>query len=97
MKGDAPGSAAFAQWLADGNQADMQWLERSLPKRTDPGLVLEGARSVIMLGINYGKGTEDAAGPRESERPIWARYALNLDYHDTVKPGLVKAGKLIEA
>src|SRR5262249_51222574 len=29
--------------------------------------------------------------------PVWARYARHLDYHDTLKPGLVEAGRWLEA
>lgn len=29
-------------------------------------------------------------------RPTWARYALNEDYHDTVKPGLIAAGRIMQ-
>jgi epoxyqueuosine reductase len=31
----------------------MNWMERSVPKRSDPTLVQPGARSVIMIGVNY--------------------------------------------
>ncbi len=87
------GGAALHAWLAAGHHADMAWLERSADKRGDPALVLPGARSVIVLGVNYWNGAE--AGPA-AERPRWARYALHEDYHDTIKPGLVAAGKVLE-
>ena len=100
----SPGAEAFGAWLARDYQADMNWLERSLPKRSDARLVLEGAKTVILLGVNYQRDgreeaqmetgvTMDADG---EGRGIWARYALNLDYHDTVKPGLVAAGRILE-
>jgi len=77
-------------WLAAGMQGDMAWMERTLEKRLDPGHVLAGARSVIMLGVNYWPGKLPAGGPQ------WARYALNEDYHDTMKTGLVAAGRALE-
>ena len=91
VDGEAAGGEAFREWLANGNQADMHWLEKTPERRTDPRHVLAGAKSLIMLGVNYGGGAEGRGGP------IWARYALNRDYHDTLKPGLVAAGKLLEA
>jgi len=95
----SPGAESFGNWLEAGHQADMAWLERSLPKRRDPNLVLEGVRSVILLGVNYHR---DPAGENDEPREeagegVWARYALNRDYHDTVKPGLVGAGKVLES
>lgn len=83
--------ARFRAWLAEGQHADMTWLERSTEKRADPGLVLPGARSVVMLGVNYGPG-----GSRRGDRPAWARYALYSDYHDTIKTALVEAGRILE-
>ena len=40
-------------WLAAGKHADMQWMERHLPARLNPELVLPGVRSVIMLTYEY--------------------------------------------
>ena len=80
-------------WLAAGHHADMQWLERTAEKRVNPELVLAEARSVIMLGVSYAS----EQGPVQSdETATWARYALHEDYHDTMKVGLVAAGKVIE-
>jgi epoxyqueuosine reductase len=89
-------------WLAAGMHGEMGWMERSVDKRTDPQLVLPGARSAIMLGVSYAGPAErdgGVAAPAQSlaaPRPTWARYALHEDYHDTMKPGLVAAGRLIE-
>lgn len=79
-------------WLAEGLHADMAWMERTREKRLDLQRVLPGARSLILLGVNYG-----GAGAPEPGRPVWARYARYRDYHDTMKPGLEAAGRLIEA
>ena len=45
--------ARLSDWIAAGYHADMNWMERSVPKRSDPTLVQPGARSVIMIGVNY--------------------------------------------
>src|SRR5438270_387267 len=45
----APGGAPLRGWLANGFQADMHWIDRSVDKRLDPQLVLPGARSIVML------------------------------------------------
>lgn len=89
----APGAGDFAAWLAAGHQADMAWLERSLAKRADPSRVLPGARSVIMLGINYWSERLRTARPGAAR---WARYALYSDYHDTIKSALSAAGRELE-
>ncbi|MFA6289458.1 MAG: tRNA epoxyqueuosine(34) reductase QueG [Opitutaceae bacterium] len=115
--GFGPGLRA---WLDAGYHADMAWMERTVEKRSDPALVLPGAKSVIMLGVNYlppaaGEkvGTDRRAvrmdmrmpsdnrggpsGPAlPAGKPVWARYALHADYHDTIKEALVQAGLVLE-
>src|SRR5579885_2427463 len=94
LEGAAPGAEALQAWLDAGLHADMAWMERTAEKRTRPDLVLSGARSAILLGVNYGRKEKPA--PARPARPVWARYSLYSDYHDTVKPGLVAAGKALE-
>lgn len=88
--GELTAAGALRSWLADGMHAEMGWMDRSADKRTDPALVLPGVRSVVALGVNYGPESSPAAGPR------WARYAGYEDYHDTLKPALVAAGRVLE-
>lgn len=90
-----PVGAGLREWLGAGMQADMQWMERTAAKRLDPELVLPGARSVIMLGVSYWSEALRFAR-RSSTEPVWARYALHEDYHDTIKPALEAAGKVLE-
>ncbi len=83
------------EWLAAGMHADMHWMERSADKRLDPERVLPGARSLILLGVNY--WSERFSDPPSAEaKPRWARYALHEDYHDTIKPALIAAGRMLE-
>lgn len=102
-------------WLGAGMHGDMQWMERTAQKRLQPDLVLPGARSIILLGVNYWSGQPETPSTRKSEitskfaaeaesekrkariqNPVWARYARYEDYHDTIGPALVQAGRLIE-
>lgn len=56
-----------------------------------------GERSVVPNRADTGDGPSGpasvSAGPA---RAIWARYALYSDYHDTIKPGLIAAGRVLE-
>ena len=89
-------NSSLRDWLDAGRHADMQWMERTADKRMDPGLVLEGTRSIILFGVNYAVAQE-IPNPRSKIRnPKWARYALHTDYHDTMRPGLVAAGRVLE-
>ena len=99
--------AGLREWLAAGHQADMHWMDRTAERRLQVDQVLPGARTVIVLGVNYWKGLWERPWSRRSGEiagkhaptktgPVWARYALFEDYHDTIKPGLVAAGRVLE-
>lgn len=92
----ADGDASLRDWLAAGHHADMAWMERTAGKRMNPQLVLPGARSVILLGVNYWPGSAAGHRPPAIGHPRWARYVLHEDYHDTIRPGLAAAGRLLE-
>lgn len=72
------------RWLEQGMHADMVWMERHLPARLNPELVLPGARSVIILTYEYPR-----ADARRETGSI-ARYAQGEDYHKLL------AGKLAD-
>ncbi|MDQ5978162.1 MAG: epoxyqueuosine reductase [Verrucomicrobiota bacterium] len=91
-----PAGESLRQWIEAGHHADMAWIERTVDKRQNPDLVLPGARSVILLGVNYWSGPEIGNRKSKSENLAWARYVLHTDYHDTIKAGLAEAGRLLE-
>ena len=90
-----PVSPPLRAWLAAGQHADMQWMERTADKRLDPQLVLPGAQSIVMLGVNYSRAEFENRHPKP-DQPLWARYALHEDYHDTMQPALIAAGRALE-
>ena len=92
----AEAGAGLRAWVDAGMHADMAWMERTVDKRSQAELVLPGARSVIILGVNYWPGDATDAGISAGSKPKWARYALHEDYHDTMKPALVEAGRELE-
>src|SRR3954470_22946579 len=56
-KAEAPRHAGeFRGWLEEGAAGEMQWLERGAEKRCDPQQVLPGAKSVVVVGLNYWQG-----------------------------------------
>lgn len=73
-------AAEFRSWLAVGAVGEMGWMERSTEKRCDPEQVLSGARSIIVVALNYWQG-ERALVPGAGKI---ARYAWGDDYHDTM-------------
>ena len=88
---DPPESAGqFLKWLQGQRHGTMGWMERNAPRRIDPQLVLEGARSVITLATSYGQADDAPAKPSHG---VIARYARYADYHDALAEAL---GQLTE-
>ena len=75
----------WRRWLAEGCQAGMDYLERDLEKRLDPRLLVEGAKTVVSLAVNYYSGEVDRALAARPDDLRLARYAYGTDYHDVVK------------
>ena len=77
---------AFRAWLAEGRHGEMAWLEKNAHRRTDAEQVLPGARSVVVLAMNYWQPPRPS-GDAERRGRI-ARYAWGDDYHEIIEPKL---------
>ena len=73
-------------WLEAGRHGEMEYLNRNIALRIDPGKMLPGARSVICVADRYHDGTADK--PLEAGRGRIARYARGGDYHAVMKKRL---------
>ncbi len=76
------------RWLASGCAAQMQYMHRNFEKRTNPAALLDGARSVVCVGLNYKPSVD--INPQSSTEPTGrvANYALYEDYHKFIKDRL---------
>lgn len=73
----------FETWIKQGLHSDLHYLERNSEKRFDPTLLVDNAKSIICVALNYfpkKKLSEDV--------PQFAYYAYGNDYHDVVKKKL---------
>lgn len=75
----------YEQWIAEGKHGDMAWMARNVERRTDPRLVLPGAKSVVVFAMSYFQGE---APPSAALEGRIARYAWNDDYHDLIQKKL---------
>lgn len=75
-------------WLEAGHAGEMAYLARNAAKRADPQLVVEGAQSIISVGMHYRTGEPDATLWNDPARGQISRYAWGIDYHDVVLPKL---------
>ena len=87
------------EWLARGYAGEMKYLHDS--RRGDPRLVMEGARSLIVVALNYnapqplstarsslGSLEEGRGTADESPRGWISRYAWGDDYHEVIQEKL---------
>jgi epoxyqueuosine reductase len=72
------------EWLKAGFQGEMGYLERNREKRANPALLLEGARSVISVLLNY----FPAECLPEDDNYRISKYAYGRDYHDLIRKKL---------
>ncbi|MBB6099197.1 epoxyqueuosine reductase [Deinobacterium chartae] len=79
----------YRGWLERGLHAGMDYLERGLARRADLSSSLEGARSVLVLGVSH--AFEDPGIPAGGVRVgRVARYAWTPDYHHQLAPLLAR-------
>ena len=64
----------FLEWLREDKHGEMHWLAREPERRLDPSILLPGAHSIVVLGLNYYQ-------PQPERRGAIATYALGQDYH----------------
>jgi len=73
------------EWLANNYHGAMAWLEREPEKRADPNLLFPGAKSIVVVALNY--YTPHEHEETDAKGKI-SRYAWGDDYHDVLKEKL---------
>lgn len=73
-------------WLEKGYHAGLGYMERNTDLRTDPSRLVEGARSVICVFLNY----YPQAVQSDPYAPVLSKYAYGKDYHSVMK-GMLKS------
>jgi epoxyqueuosine reductase len=71
------------QWLANNYHGKMAYMENWFDKRLDPRLLVDDAKTVISLLLNY-----YPSQVQNSEAPQISKYAYGRDYHFVIKEKL---------
>lgn len=71
------------KWLNDNHHGEMSYMANHFDKRLDPRLLVDGAKTVISLLLNY--YTEER---QASDAPKLSKYAYGEDYHFVIKDKL---------
>jgi epoxyqueuosine reductase len=94
---DAEARAGLSEFIARGYHGDMGWLAAGAERRGDPRALWPEARTVIVLGVNYGPDGDPLSCLEASGRGVVSVYARGPDYHDTLKLRLKTLAHWIEA
>src|SRR4051812_5161321 len=92
-----PNGESLDSWLAAGYAGEMSYLAGNAAKRQDPTLVVDGARSIIVVGVHYRAAEPDPALWNDPARGRISRYAWGDDYHDLLLPRLRELQAWLEA
>jgi epoxyqueuosine reductase len=79
--------------LENNYHGEMRYLANHFDERLDPGLLVPGAKSVIVVLLNYFPRQLQAA----NDAPIISKYAYGKDYHIVIKEKLHQLLKFIHS
>ncbi len=86
-------AARLREFLSLGAHGDMDWMAANAERRADPRALWPQARSIVMLGLNYGPTDDPLAILNDRVRGGISVYARGDDYHDLIKPRLKTLGR----
>ncbi len=79
----------YRQWIENGYAGKMGYLERHLPLKEDTRRLLQEAKSIISLAMNYYTIDPPKALTENPSRGQISRYAWGDDYHDVIRERLL--------
>lgn len=81
---------AYLRWIGEGMQGEMGYMARPdrLARRHDPGLILPGVRSVVVVGLDYHTADLPPGVAADPSRGRISNYAWGVDYHEMMTPRL---------
>jgi epoxyqueuosine reductase len=82
----------LAAYVDAGHHGTMVWMEETKERRAAPTTLWPEAKSVIMLGMNYGPEHDPRVLLDKVDAGNISVYARNRDYHDVIKGKLKEIG-----
>jgi len=85
----------LAHFVEAGRHGEMGWMETTLERRAHPTAMWDGARTAIVLGMNYGPEADPLPEMADRSAGYISVYARGDDYHEVIKGRLkTLAGQL---
>lgn len=75
-------------YIAENRHGEMAWMPETQHRRSSPENLWAEAKSVLVLGLNYGPSGDPLAIHQHKNRGAISVYAQGKDYHDIVKKRL---------
>ena len=79
-------------WLENEMHGEMAYMANHFDKRLDPRLLVENARSVVSVLLNYFPSEKQV----DTEAPVLSKYAYGTDYHFVMKGKLDELFRFIQ-
>ena len=80
-----------------GRHGSMEWMANNAERRADPKALWPEARSVIVLGANYGPAENPLLQLEQRDIGTISAYAKGSDYHDVLKRKLRRVAEFVTA
>jgi epoxyqueuosine reductase len=80
-----PAGSRLAEFIEAGRHGEMGWMSDTAERRSHPQAMWGGARSAVMLGVNYGPDTDPLLALEDPARAAISVYAQGDDYHELIK------------
>ncbi|MEM7456005.1 MAG: tRNA epoxyqueuosine(34) reductase QueG [Planctomycetota bacterium] len=75
------GAAILSDWIEAGYAGEMSYIAGRFDAYSHPRNVMDGVKSLVMLGMNY---SNEMPAASEDGKGRVARYAWGVDYHDLI-------------
>src|SRR5436190_11395967 len=92
-----PASARLSEFIDAGRHGEMAWMVETAGRRAHPRAMWAGARSAIVLGVNYGPDNDPLAVLAQPARGAISVYARGDDYHEVIKVRLKALARWVVA
>ena len=87
----------LAHFVEAGRHGDMGWMETTLERRAHPTAMWDGARTAIVLGMNYGPDADPLPALADRSNGYISVYARGDDYHEVIKGRLKQLAGQVSA
>jgi len=90
-------AAPLKEWLDQGYQGEMGYLNNHFEKRIDPAQLVEGTQRIICVRMNcLPPDVRTLKILKQSDKAYISRYTMGRDYHKTMRKRLTRLAKEIE-